>query len=81
MRTNDANLNKGLKKFKSISLSELNAKASFLKRIDRKYLLTYNQFLEILGELKNDFKVLEISGKKANRVQVIARNHNRNHRG
>lgn len=64
MRTNDANLNKGLKKFKSISLSELNAKASFLKRIDRKYLLTYNQFLEILGELKNDFKVLEISGKK-----------------
>ena len=64
MRTNDANLNKCLKKFKSISLSELNAKASFLKRIDRKYLLTYNQFLEILGELKNDFKVLEISGKK-----------------
>ena len=64
MTTNDANLNKSLKKFKSISLSELNAKASFLKRIDRKYLLTYNQFLEILGELKNDFKVLEISGKK-----------------
>ncbi|PZM86543.1 hypothetical protein DLH72_00545 [Candidatus Gracilibacteria bacterium] len=64
MRTNDANLNKNLKKFKAISLSELNATASFLKRIDRKYLLTYNQFLEILGELKNDFKVLEIGGKK-----------------
>jgi hypothetical protein len=60
MRTNDANLNKSLKKFKAISLSELNAKASFLKRIDRKYLLTYNQFLEILSDLKNDFKVLEI---------------------
>jgi|GEM_PF-1388431 hypothetical protein len=60
MRTNDANLNKNLKKFKAISLSELNATASFLKRIDRKYLLTYNQFLEILPELKNDFKVLEI---------------------
>lgn len=64
MRTNDANLNKNLKKFKAISLSELNATASFLKRIDRKYLLTYNQFLEILPELKNDFKVLEIDWKK-----------------
>ncbi|MBF0913897.1 polyphosphate polymerase domain-containing protein, partial [Candidatus Gracilibacteria bacterium] len=64
MRTNDANLNKSLKKFKAISLSELNAKASFLKRIDRKYLLTYNQFLEILSDLKNDFKVLEIGKRK-----------------
>lgn len=64
MRTNDANLNKSLKKFKAISLSELNAKASFLKRIDRKYLLTYNQFLEILSDLKNDFKVLEIWKRK-----------------
>lgn len=64
MRTNDSKLNKTLKKFKAISLSELNATASFLKRIDRKYLLTYEQFLEILDELKNDFKVLEINKRK-----------------
>lgn len=64
MRKNDAKLNKNLKKFKSITLTELNAQASFLKRIDRKYLLTTSQFLEIIWELKEEFKVLEIAGKK-----------------
>ncbi len=64
MRKNDARLNKNLKKFQTISLSELNAKASFLKRIDRKYLLTTKEFLEIISELKNNFKILEINWKK-----------------
>lgn len=64
MRTNDAKLNKILKKFNSLSLSELNEKSSFLKRIDRKYLLTYWQFLEILDEFKDTFKVLDIKDKK-----------------
>ncbi|MDD2871958.1 MAG: polyphosphate polymerase domain-containing protein [Candidatus Gracilibacteria bacterium] len=53
-----------LKTFDTISLTELNAKASYLKRIDKKYLLNVNQFSDILNELKKDFKVLEIKGKK-----------------
>lgn len=53
-----------LKTFDTISLTELNAKASYLKRIDKKYLLNVNQFADILNELKKDFKVLEIKGKK-----------------
>ena len=49
-----------LKNFSKISLSELNAKASFLKRIDEKYLLTESEFKNILDKLRNDFYVLEI---------------------
>jgi len=56
--------NTKLKKFSTINLTELNATASFLKRIDTKYLINGKEFSEILSELKNDFKVLEIKGKK-----------------
>jgi hypothetical protein len=45
-------------------LSELNAKASFLKRIDKKYLLNWAQFSDVLDDLKNDFQVLEIKWQK-----------------
>lgn len=53
-----------LNNFQALTLSELNAQASFLKRIDRKFLLTTQEFWEFLEELKDDFHVLEISGKK-----------------
>ena len=53
-----------LKNFKSITLNQLNATASFLKRIDRKFLLNSKQFSTILDELKDNFNVLEIDGKK-----------------
>jgi len=52
--------NSKLQNFEPISLTELNAKASYLKRIDKKYLLNMQQLSEILEELKKDFKVLEI---------------------
>lgn len=50
--------------FSPMSLTELNATASYLKRIDRKFLMTEKQFLEILGDLSQDFKALEIDGKR-----------------
>ena len=50
--------------FHSINLSELNSQASFLKRKDRKYLLTEKQFSKLFQSLENDFKVLEIDGKR-----------------
>lgn len=48
----------------AINLTELNATASYLKRIDRKFLLTEKQFLHILEDLSDDFRALEIDGKR-----------------
>ena len=56
--------NTKLKTFSTINLTELNATASYLKRIDTKYLLNGDEFSKILNELKKDFKVLEIKGRK-----------------
>lgn len=53
-----------LSTFSAIDLTELNATASYLKRIDRKFLLTEKQLLEILGDLSNDFRALEIDNKR-----------------
>lgn len=53
-----------LQDFWTISLSELNATASYLKRIDTKFLLNGKQFADVLDDLKQDFSVLEIKGKK-----------------
>ena len=53
-----------LNNFSPITLTELNATASYLKRIDRKFLLTWKQFSEVLEELKENFQILEIAGKK-----------------
>jgi len=50
--------------FSAIDLTELNATASYLKRIDRKFLLTEKEFLAILWDLSGDFRALEIGGKR-----------------
>ncbi len=50
--------------FWTISLSELNSKASFLKRKDRKYLLSAWEFFDVLEKLKDNFDILEIKGQK-----------------
>ena len=50
--------------FSAINLTELNATASYLKRIDRKFLMTEDKFLSILGDLSSDFRALEIWEKR-----------------
>lgn len=50
--------------FQALTLTELNAQASYLKRIDRKFLITKSEFSNILKDLKDDFHVLEIAGRK-----------------
>ncbi len=50
--------------FEKISLDELNQTSSYLKRIDRKFLVTTNQFKELLKDFKKDFKVLEINWQR-----------------
>lgn len=49
--------------FSPISLTELNSSASFLNRIDTKFLVTEKKFSKILKDLKKDFYVLEINWK------------------
>jgi hypothetical protein len=56
--------NESLQSFQPITLTDLNATASFLKRIDRKFLLNSEQFSSVLDELKKEFQILEIAGKK-----------------
>ena len=50
--------------FSAINLTELNATASYLKRIDRKFLLTEKKFLKVLEDLSYDFRALEIQDKR-----------------
>lgn len=55
---------KVLQKFDSLSLSELNESACYLKRIDTKYLCGMSDLHTILGKISKDFKVLEIDKKR-----------------
>lgn len=55
---------KEVKDFEKITLDELNQTSSYLKRIDRKFLVTATQLKEILKDITKDFKVLEIAGKR-----------------
>jgi len=57
-------LNSKLLNFSSINLTQLNATSSFLKRIDRKYLITIENLKDILSDLNDDFQVLEINEKR-----------------
>ncbi|MDD3301989.1 MAG: polyphosphate polymerase domain-containing protein [Candidatus Gracilibacteria bacterium] len=56
-------LNTSLKTFNQITLTQLNSQASFLNRIDTKYILTEAKFKEILKDLEEDFFILEIKEK------------------
>jgi len=50
-----------LNDFSAINLEQLNTSASFLDRIDRKFLLTQSQLEEILDEFDSSFYVLDIA--------------------
>ena len=46
-----------------ISLDELNAQARLMTRVDRKYFVPRQLFIQLLRATENDFQVLEIAGK------------------
>jgi hypothetical protein len=56
----DQILNTQLRGFSSISLTHLNATASFLKRKEHKYLLNSKDFASVIKDLKKEYNVLEI---------------------
>lgn len=60
-----------LKGFAPISLTQLNAQASFLSRIDTKYVMDEVTFTEVLKDLEKDFFVLSINGKPVQEYSSI----------
>ncbi len=66
-----SDLNQRLKSFAPISLTQLNAQASFLDRIDVKYLMSEQEFESILSDLEENFFILEINGKSIFEYQSI----------
>lgn len=49
---------------KATSLAEVNAAASMMHRVDRKYILSAKQFHRVLASLGSSLRVLEIDGKR-----------------
>lgn len=64
LRTIEKKLQDSLKVFAPISLSQLNASVSFLKRIDTKYLVHVKDLPSIIEELEKDYFVLDIKGTR-----------------
>jgi hypothetical protein len=45
--------------------------ATLLQRVDSKYVMTVDQLLDALADLGNDYKVLEIDGRRIHRYQTL----------
>ena len=59
-----SNFNGRLKElFAPITLTQLNAQAAFLDRIDTKFIVSEDELIFLIEELKKDFYVLDIGGK------------------
>lgn len=58
-----SDFNNKLNSFDPITLSQMNSGASFLERIDTKYILTEKDFNDIIVDLEKDFYILNIGWK------------------
>lgn len=54
-----------------ITLEELNQRAALLRRTDRKYILTDDQFLDLLRQVDGDVRVLEIEDERNPRYESL----------
>ena len=55
--------NLNISNFEKISLDEMNG-VSLMKRVDTKFILTESQLSEILSQIQEDYKILEIDGER-----------------
>ncbi len=55
--------NLNISNFDKISLDEMNG-VSLMKRVDTKFILTESQLSEILFQIQEDYKILEIDGER-----------------
>lgn len=67
----DASLRRVLEGFEAVSLEELDASASLQRRVDNKYLISWEQFTELAGRLRDDHRVLEIDGRRCSTYESI----------
>jgi hypothetical protein len=59
-----------LQQFEPIALSEME-RVKLMNRTDTKYLFTVDHFDEILQEIKDHYKVLEVNNQRANRYRTL----------
>lgn len=50
--------------FDGVSLAELDERAALLRRVDTKYAVPWERFLELLDRLRDDHQVLDIDGRR-----------------
>jgi hypothetical protein len=60
-----AELQDRLAGFRGVSLKRLDERAALLRRVDRKYAVERERFLELLELLRDDHEVLEIDGRRS----------------
>jgi hypothetical protein len=53
-----------VERFPGISLSELDERASLLRRVDHKYVVPRDAFAELLRRLAEDHDVLDVDGRR-----------------
>ena len=53
-----------VRRFRGISLEELDERAALLRRVDNKYALPPERFLELIDRLRGDHAVLDIDGRR-----------------
>jgi hypothetical protein len=64
MATGTGEIARALERFPAVSLSELDERASLLRRIDNKYAVPHEAFLELLDRLTGDHDVLDMDGRR-----------------
>jgi VTC domain-containing protein len=52
-------------KLEPVSLTDLESRATLLRRVDNKYLVALEQFVDLAGRLGEDHQVLEIDDRRA----------------
>ncbi len=57
--------------FSGISLDELDQRASLLRRVDNKYAVPRDAFLELLGRLSEDHDVLDMDGRREFEYETV----------
>jgi hypothetical protein len=53
-----------LRRFRGVSLAELDERAALLRRVDTKYAVPHQAFTELANRLRDDHEVLDIAGRR-----------------
>ena len=71
MATGRGDITRALGRLPAVSLSELDERASLLRRIDNKYAVPHEAFLELVHRLSGDHDVLDMDGRREFAYQTV----------